>query len=115
MNRRAPPDLPPAPRRLATVTPLFPADHNTRAAEPSAEPLPNGAEVIPLVQLPSRARPTPIASLDLEEVTRCRALDCTEYNRCLEFVARVRWKSFHCRQCPLSQSTPPPAIRAKEA
>lgn len=59
-----------------------------------------GAEVIDLVHLPTGARPTPFASLEYEEVSRCRVLDCSTYNDCLEFAARLRWPSFHCRQCP---------------
>jgi hypothetical protein len=58
------------------------------------------AEVIDLVQLPHGARPTPLAYIDWEEVPRLRVLDCESYRRCLGFVSRVRWKSFHCRQCP---------------
>ena len=60
------------------------------------------AEIIDLVHLPRGTRPTPIAYLDYEEVPRCRALDCEFYQKCLEFAARVRWRSFHCRQCPQS-------------
>jgi hypothetical protein len=59
-----------------------------------------GAEVIDLVHLPSGTRPTPIAYLDYDDVDRCREMDCVYYNQCLSFTARVRWQSFHCRQCP---------------
>lgn len=59
-----------------------------------------GAEVIDLVQLPRGTRPTPVAYLDYDEVERCREMECDHYQSCLEFAARVRWKSFHCRQCP---------------
>jgi hypothetical protein len=59
-----------------------------------------GAEVIDLVHLPSGTRPTPIAYLDYDDVDRCREMDCVYYNQCLSFTARVRWSSFHCRQCP---------------
>ena len=58
------------------------------------------AEVIDLVQLPLGSRPTPIAYLDYEEIQRTRVLSCGSYQRCLSFAAQVRWKSFHCRQCP---------------
>lgn len=58
------------------------------------------AEVIDLVQLPLGARPTPLAYIEWEEVPRLRVLECDSYRRCLGFVSRVRWKSFHCRQCP---------------
>jgi hypothetical protein len=58
------------------------------------------AEVIDLVQLPRGTRPTPIAYLDIEEVDRCRVIDCGHYQSCLNFAARVQWRSFHCRQCP---------------
>ena len=63
-----------------------------------------GAEIIDLVQLPRGTRPTPVAYLDYEEVERCRKLDCLHYQSCLEFVARIRWKSFHCRQCPQNEN-----------
>lgn len=63
------------------------------------------AEVIDLVLLPSGARPTPVASVEWEEVPRLRVLGCDSYQRCLSFVARVRWKSFHCRQCPRNPGT----------
>ncbi len=59
------------------------------------------AEIIDLVQLPRGTRPTPIACLEYEEVARCRQMDCDYYQSCLNFAARVRWRSFHCRQCPL--------------
>lgn len=59
------------------------------------------AEIIDLVQLPRGTRPTPIACLEYEEVARCRQMDCAYYQSCLNFAARVRWRSFHCRQCPL--------------
>jgi hypothetical protein len=58
------------------------------------------AEIIDLVHLPRGTRPTPIASIEYEEVGRCRVLDCEHYARCLAFAASVHWKSFHCRQCP---------------
>ncbi|MCB9653077.1 MAG: hypothetical protein H6729_02950 [Deltaproteobacteria bacterium] len=63
---------------------------------------PNQAEVIDLVHLPRGTRPTPIAYLDYEEVERCRHLNCDFYQSCLAFASHVRWRSFHCRQCPLS-------------
>ena len=59
-----------------------------------------GAEIIDLVRLPRGTRPTPVAYLDYDEVERCREMECGYYQSCLEFAARVRWKSFHCRQCP---------------
>lgn len=58
------------------------------------------AEVIDLVHLPRGTRPTPIAFLEYEEVNRCRVMDCMFYQQCLNFAARVQWRSFHCRQCP---------------
>ncbi len=58
------------------------------------------AEVIDLVHLPPGTRPTPFASIEYDEVNRCRVLDCGTYNECLSFAARVQWPSFHCRQCP---------------
>ena len=64
------------------------------------ENTPNEAEVIDLVQLPRGTRPTPMAILEYHEVERCRVMDCEVYQVCLSFAARVRWKSFHCRQCP---------------
>lgn len=82
-------DAPPhAPRALAVPRPAPPDDDG------------GFAEVIDLVQLPLGARPTPVASVDWDEVPRLRVLDCESYQRCLSFVSRVRWKSFHCRQCP---------------
>lgn len=60
----------------------------------------DGAEVIDLVHLPRGTRPTPIAYLEYDEVGQCRSMDCDFYAQCLAFAARVRWKSFHCRQCP---------------
>lgn len=77
--------------------------HSPRAlAIPRPAPNDDGelAEVIDLVQLPHGARPTPLASVDWDEVPRLRAMSCDSYHRCLGFAARVRWKSFHCRQCP---------------
>lgn len=59
-----------------------------------------GAEIIDLVHLPQGTRPTPIAYLEYDDVDRCREMDCGYYNQCLSFTARVRWNSFHCRQCP---------------
>lgn len=59
-----------------------------------------GAEVIDLVHLPTGTRPTPIAYLDYDDVDRCREMDCLYYAQCLSFSARVRWRSWHCRQCP---------------
>jgi hypothetical protein len=58
------------------------------------------ADIIDLVQLPRGTRPTPIAYLDYDEVQTRRQMDCDYYQSCLSFAARVRWKSFHCRQCP---------------
>lgn len=69
------------------------------------------AEVIDLVQLPSGTRPTPIAYLDYEDVERCRFMDCEHYQNCLAFAAEVRWRSFHCRQCPKN----PERVSAKGA
>lgn len=88
--------------------------HAIRAvAVPRRAPNDDGelAEVIDLVQLPLGARPTPLAYVDWEEVPRVRVLSCDSYQRCLGFVARVRWKSFHCRQCPRNpdQGQPAPA------
>lgn len=60
----------------------------------------DSAEVIDLVHLPRGTRPTPIAYLDFEEVSRLREMDCEHYQGCLTFAAEVRWRSFHCRQCP---------------
>lgn len=58
------------------------------------------AEIIDLVHLPAGTRPTPVAYLDYDEVSRCRVMECEHYHRCLAFAAEVRWRSFHCRQCP---------------
>jgi hypothetical protein len=58
------------------------------------------AEIIDLVRLPTGTRPTPVAYLDYEEISRCRVMDCEHYTTCLAFAAEVRWRSFHCRQCP---------------
>lgn len=58
------------------------------------------ADVIDLVHLPSGTRPTPVAYLDYEEIARCRVMECAHYQTCLAFAAEVRWRSFHCRQCP---------------
>ncbi|MGF1511724.1 MAG: hypothetical protein ACFB9M_19690 [Myxococcota bacterium] len=58
------------------------------------------AEVIDLVRLPPGTRPTPVAYLDYEEVSKCRVMECQHYQTCLTFAAEVRWRSFHCRQCP---------------
>jgi hypothetical protein len=58
------------------------------------------AEVIDLVHLPPGTRPTPFASVEYDEVLRCRVLDCGTYAECLSFAARLQWPSFHCRQCP---------------
>jgi hypothetical protein len=60
----------------------------------------DSADVIDLVHLPHGTRPTPFASLEYEEVQRCRVLDCGTYAACLAFAARLQWPSFHCRQCP---------------
>ena len=61
---------------------------------------PRDAEVIDLVHLPAGTRPTPIAYIDYEEVGRLRVMECEHYQQCLQFAAEVRWRSFHCRQCP---------------
>ncbi|MEM7677605.1 MAG: hypothetical protein AAF449_16535 [Myxococcota bacterium] len=58
------------------------------------------AEVIDLVQLPLGTRPTPICGVEFDEVDRLREMDCDFYQSCLGFAAQVRWRSFHCRQCP---------------
>ena len=58
------------------------------------------AEIIDLVHLPRGTRPTPIAYLDFEEVERLRVMRCHFYQDCLTFAAEVKWRSFHCRQCP---------------
>lgn len=58
------------------------------------------ADVIDLVHLPTGTRPTPVAYLDYEEIARCRVMECEHYQTCLAFAAEVRWRSFHCRQCP---------------
>lgn len=58
------------------------------------------AEVIDLVHLPRGTRPTPIAYLDFEEIERLRVMECDTYQGCLTFASEVRWRSFHCRQCP---------------
>jgi hypothetical protein len=70
------------------------------AVERREEPATDEAEVIDLVQLPPGTRPTPFASIEYEEVNRCRVLDCGAYATCLNFAARLQWPSFHCRQCP---------------
>lgn len=69
-------------------------------AEKREETADDEAEIFDLVQLPSGTRPTPFASIEYDEVTRCRVLDCGTYNQCLNFAARLQWPSFHCRQCP---------------
>lgn len=84
---------------------------------------PDGAEVIDLVHLPRGTRPTPIAYLDFEEVERLREMGCEHYQSCLTFAAEVRWRSFHCRQCPENparkalaseqEAAPSPAAAAK--
>lgn len=58
------------------------------------------AEVIDLVRLPAGTRPTPVAYLDFQEVKSCRVMECEHYQTCLNFAAEVRWRSFHCKQCP---------------
>ncbi|MCA9553791.1 MAG: hypothetical protein KC933_27375 [Myxococcales bacterium] len=58
------------------------------------------AEIIDLVHLPRGTRPTPIAYLDFEEVERLRVMSCGFYQDCLTFAAEVKWRSFHCKQCP---------------
>ncbi len=58
------------------------------------------AEVIDLVKLPLGTRPTPICSVEFDEVPSLRQMDCDHYQRCLGFAAQVRWRSFHCKQCP---------------
>lgn len=60
------------------------------------------AEVIHLHVLPRGARPMPFAPLDYAEVPNSRQLCCPGYNRCLEFVASIKWQGFSCRRCPLS-------------
>jgi hypothetical protein len=74
-------------------------------AEKRVETAADEAEVFDLVQLPQGTRPTPFASIELEEVNRCRVLDCEAYNTCLSFAARLQWPSFHCRQCPQYQES----------
>jgi len=59
------------------------------------------AHVIHLSVLPQGARPMPFAPLDYEEVPNSRQLCCPGYNRCLEFVASIKWQGFSCRRCPL--------------
>lgn len=90
------------PRALAVPRPSHPEDEHL-------------AEVIDLVQLPHGARPTPLASVDWEEVPRLRVLACESYHRCLSFVAEVRWKSFHCRQCPRNPARIGTPARAEAA
>lgn len=63
-------------------------------------PSEDSADVIDLVHLPRGTRPTPIASVHFEEVERLRVLECEDYQGCLTFVSEVKWRSFHCRQCP---------------
>lgn len=75
----------------------------------------DSAEIIDLVRLPRGTRPTPIASVGFEEVERLRVLDCDHYQSCLAFVAQVRWRSFHCRQCPKSPERQQQAAPASEA
>ena len=60
----------------------------------------DSADIIDLVHLPRGTRPTPIAYLDFEEVERLRIMECEHYHNCLTFAAEVKWRSFHCRQCP---------------
>ncbi|HJL42980.1 MAG TPA: hypothetical protein RMG48_16870 [Myxococcales bacterium LLY-WYZ-16_1] len=72
--------------------PLF---RNRPGSRPSDE-----AEVIDLVRLPAGTRPTPVAYLDFHEIQACRVLTCEHYQTCLNFAAEVRWRSFHCKQCP---------------
>ena len=76
------------------------------------------AEVIDLVHLPRGTRPTPIAYLDVEEVDRLRILSCDFYADCLAFAAEVRWRSFHCRQCPQNparKSSAPEPVSSDDA
>lgn len=80
--------------------------------DPSADE--EGADVIDLVHLPSGTRPTPFASLEYSEVSRCRVLDCTTYASCLAFAARLQWPSFHCRQCPRYAQVDGRAVFARE-
>lgn len=74
-------------------------------AEKRVETPADEAEIFDLVQLPQGTRPTPFASIELEEVNRCRVLDCASYSTCLSFAARLQWPSFHCRQCPHYQES----------
>jgi len=71
---------------------------------------PRDAEVIDLVHLPTGTRPTPIAYIDYEEVGRLRVMECEHYQQCLQFAAEVRWRSFHCRQCPKN----PERVRSRD-
>ncbi len=77
-----------------------PHDTDAPLTVPRGRSASDEAEVIDLVHLPRGTRPTPIAFIDYEEVSRCRVLDCELYASCLAFAASVHWKSFHCRQCP---------------
>lgn len=58
------------------------------------------AEIIDLVRLPTGTRPTPVAYLEYGEIASCRVMGCEHYQTCLTFAAEVRWRSFHCKQCP---------------
>lgn len=87
-----------------------PAELAIARARPPSEA--GGAEIIDLIRLPLNTRPTPMVPLDFEDVSRCRDLDCPHYQRCLKFCATVRWKSFHCRQCPQrSAAVEAPSVR----
>lgn len=73
------------------------------------------AQVIDLTYLPIGARPVPFATLDFEEVTEVRRLDCDNYGRCLDFVAHIKWSGFSCRRCPMRRAEAPVPARPDDS
>lgn len=52
--------------------------------------------------LPRRAYPKRVeATLKAEETGEKRDLFCINYSKCLDFAAKLAWKSFVCVECPI--------------
>ncbi|MBN2495113.1 MAG: hypothetical protein JXR96_11015 [Deltaproteobacteria bacterium] len=58
------------------------------------------AEIYRLYLLRPGARPRRYDSLTYHQVGCHRALGCSLYSHCLDFVARSPWRGFSCDRCP---------------
>jgi hypothetical protein len=57
-------------------------------------------EIYRIYLLRPGAKPRRHHPVSFEEVLSLRHLECSCYNDCLNFVARIPWNGFSCERCP---------------